>query len=175
MRISRVIIKNFRNFKHLDVELGQNVVLLGENGVGKTNFLEALRLVLDPTRERRLYRDDFNYSCTPFKGSKIEIHIYFTDFAADPKLLGNVFRDCIIQDDPPIAQVSYVYCPKDNTTHQDAEGRDDYRAVTYGRGDITNDVRGIRNHLSLRVIPALRDIDRDIAVWQNSPLRRSLM
>jgi putative ATP-dependent endonuclease of OLD family len=49
VRISRVCIENFRNFKLLDVELGQNIVLVGENKSGKSNFIEALRLVLDPS------------------------------------------------------------------------------------------------------------------------------
>lgn len=173
MQISKVIIKNFRNFENLEIELGRNVILLGENSVGKTNFLEALRLVLDPSRERRLYREDFHRSITPFQGTKIEVHLFFSDFADDQILLGRVFRDCIIQDTPPIAQISYLYFPKENIEEKNAVNRDDYQALIYGKGEINNDVRTIiRSHLSLRVIPALRDIDRDIAVWQNSPLRQ---
>lgn len=49
MRLSRITIKNFRNFKYLDVYLGQHAVVLGENKVGKTNLLFALRMILDPT------------------------------------------------------------------------------------------------------------------------------
>ena len=48
MRLSRIIIKNFRNFKSLDVKLGEHAVVLGENKVGKTNLLFAPRLILDP-------------------------------------------------------------------------------------------------------------------------------
>jgi len=173
MQISRIVVKNFRNFEHLDVELGRNVVLLGENSVGKTNLLEALRLVLDPSRERRLYREDFHRPNPPFKGSQIEVHVYFSGFQDNPVLYGKVFPNCIIQPEPLEAQVSYVYRPKENIPPQDANGRDDYRAIIYGRGDVSNDVRReIHSHLNLRVIPALRDIDKDIAVWQNSPLRR---
>jgi putative ATP-dependent endonuclease of the OLD family len=36
MRLSRIIIKNFRNFRSLDVKLGEHAVVLGENKVGKT-------------------------------------------------------------------------------------------------------------------------------------------
>lgn len=46
MRLSRITIDNFRNFKHLDVHLGQHAVVLGENKVGKTNLLFALRVVV---------------------------------------------------------------------------------------------------------------------------------
>jgi len=35
MRLSRIIIKNFRNFKSLDLCLGEHTVVLGENKVGK--------------------------------------------------------------------------------------------------------------------------------------------
>lgn len=62
MRLSRIAIKNFRNFKHLDVQLGEHAVVLGENKVGKTNLLFALRLILDPTlsdSQRRLRQEDF--------------------------------------------------------------------------------------------------------------------
>jgi putative ATP-dependent endonuclease of OLD family len=32
---------NFRNFKDLDVSVSRNVVIVGENGVGKSNLLYA--------------------------------------------------------------------------------------------------------------------------------------
>ena len=47
--ISRVKIKNYRNFKDVDVQLGHKQIIIGENNVGKTNFLKALQLILDPT------------------------------------------------------------------------------------------------------------------------------
>lgn len=47
--ISRVRIKNFRNFKDVDVRLGHKQVIIGENNVGKTNFIRALQLILDPS------------------------------------------------------------------------------------------------------------------------------
>jgi putative ATP-dependent endonuclease of the OLD family len=49
MYLSRVQIINFRNFAALDVDLDANVVMVGENRVGKSNFIFALRLVLDTT------------------------------------------------------------------------------------------------------------------------------
>ena len=61
--ISRVKIKNYRNFKDVDVRLGHKQIIIGENNVGKTNFLKALRLILDPTlsdEDRMLEESDFN-------------------------------------------------------------------------------------------------------------------
>lgn len=49
--ISRVKIKNYRNFKNVDVQLGHKQIIIGENNVGKTNFLRALQLILDRKRK----------------------------------------------------------------------------------------------------------------------------
>jgi DNA replication and repair protein RecF len=43
MFIQRVILNNFRNISNLDIELGEGVnILFGDNGQGKTNFLESV-------------------------------------------------------------------------------------------------------------------------------------
>ena len=48
MFISRVVIRNFRNFEHIDVELDAGLTcIVGETNSGKTNLLHALRLALD--------------------------------------------------------------------------------------------------------------------------------
>jgi putative ATP-dependent endonuclease of OLD family len=49
MELSRISISNFRNFSAIDVSLAGSVVVVGENRVGKSNLLYALRLLLDPT------------------------------------------------------------------------------------------------------------------------------
>jgi putative ATP-dependent endonuclease of OLD family len=57
MRIARIHIVNFANFAELDIETGESIVVVGENKVGKSNLLLALRLVLDPglsERDRQL-------------------------------------------------------------------------------------------------------------------------
>lgn len=62
MRLSKLSIRNFRNFTTIDIPLAGNVVLLGENRVGKSNLLFAIRLVLDPTlpdSARQLKLSDF--------------------------------------------------------------------------------------------------------------------
>ncbi len=43
MRITKVVLENFRNYKKAEVELNSDLVLiLGENATGKTNFLESI-------------------------------------------------------------------------------------------------------------------------------------
>jgi predicted ATPase len=49
MYLSRIRVENFRNFSEFDVQLTGNFVVVGENRVGKSNLLYALRLLFDPT------------------------------------------------------------------------------------------------------------------------------
>ena len=45
--LKRVKIRNYKSIVNCDVELGAFTVLVGRNGSGKSNFLDALRLVVD--------------------------------------------------------------------------------------------------------------------------------
>ncbi len=53
MRVSRVTVRNFRNYKSaaLDLHAGRNV-LIGENAQGKTNLLEAIELIASGRSDR---------------------------------------------------------------------------------------------------------------------------
>lgn len=44
MKISRLCVKNYRNIKHIDIQLSDVVALIGENNSGKSNLLRALTL-----------------------------------------------------------------------------------------------------------------------------------
>lgn len=62
MRLSRVQIANFRNFQSIDVALSQHAIFVGENKVGKSNLIYAIRLILDaslPDSLRQLRIEDF--------------------------------------------------------------------------------------------------------------------
>src|SRR5438045_1424037 len=50
MYISHVEIKNFRNFKNLEVDLERYAVIVGANKAGKSNFIEAIKLALITTK-----------------------------------------------------------------------------------------------------------------------------
>lgn len=66
MRISRAIIKNYRNLKDVDVRLENLVTLIGENNSGKSNFLRALTLPLltdENGLSKQLSWHDINNSC----------------------------------------------------------------------------------------------------------------
>src|SRR5580704_16890578 len=44
-RISRVILRNYKSIRQYDVSLSSITFLVGPNGVGKSNFVEALRFL----------------------------------------------------------------------------------------------------------------------------------
>ena len=55
MRLSKFKIENFRGIECTEIELERDVtVLLGENNIGKTSILEALRLCLDTVKSDRI-------------------------------------------------------------------------------------------------------------------------
>ncbi|MEM9491458.1 MAG: AAA family ATPase [Myxococcota bacterium] len=45
--LRRVRLRNYKSIAQCDVELGRFTVLVGRNGAGKSNFLDALRFVAD--------------------------------------------------------------------------------------------------------------------------------
>jgi putative ATP-dependent endonuclease of OLD family len=177
MRISKVIIKNFRNFRDFDADFGSQIILLGENGVGKTNFFEALRLVMDSSYRPQLGESDFHDGLPKFRGTEIEVRVQFSDFdkAGDKDFLSQI-SDCCIQDDPPIAQVSFLYCVDDDVDDPaKATGPDQYQQITYGgdKKDLNKKAaRRFQKYTKFKMIPALRDIESDMGVWRKSPMRR---
>ena len=145
MRISRVCVENFRNLKLLDVELGQNIVLVGENKAGKSNFIEAIRLVLDPSlsdNDRQLTDQDFwdGDGELPFNGRQIKVSLWFTGFANQdsPEYLPlSWLSDCLVEAAPePVAQLTYIYyedrkSPDNSQPNNRPSGQDDYKFKIY--------------------------------------------
>ena len=50
MIISRIELKNWRNFQRAEVNLGSRVFLIGPNASGKSNFLDVFRFLRDITK-----------------------------------------------------------------------------------------------------------------------------
>lgn len=170
MRISRVRIENFRNFRQLDVKLGEHGVVVGENKVGKSNFLRALRMVLDPSLpdSARLLRPEDFWDGIPRpipRKTKILVSIDLQGFDDNDQQLASL-ADFLVQAEPMVARLTYEF--------RRGQGRNakDFEFVVYG-GDreqarLTWDVR---RRLAMDLVPALRDAEGDLASWRRSPLR----
>lgn len=88
MKIDRVILKGFRNYKDATINFNNNTLIIGENDVGKTNLIYALRLMLD----RSLSELDIEPSELDFhvqggvQSENLEIIIKFLDIKEEAAL-----------------------------------------------------------------------------------------
>lgn len=175
MRISRVKISNFANFSEIDVETGESIVIVGENKVGKSNFVRALQLILDPglsERDRQLGLEHFWDGLGEDKlGETIEVAVELTDFTDDPRLMAHL-NDCVVDPGPPmVARLTYRFQPKANLG-RDPESLADYEYIIFGGDDPEMAIgSSLRRMLPLDVQIALRDAEKDLSSWRNSPLR----
>lgn len=175
MRLSRIQITNFRNFKSVDVALSEHAVIVGENKIGKSNLVYALRLLLDPTlpdSARQLREEDFWDGLErPLAGdSEIRIALEITDFEENPKLLA-VLAEHLVAVEPMTARLTYVLRPLatlDGPPVKDS----DFEFFIFGGESEENIVSyELRRRLPMDVFQALRDAEGDLANWRRSPLR----
>lgn len=174
MHLSRIKIENFRNFADLDVKLAGNLVVVGENRVGKSNLLHALRLIFDPSlpdNARQLGLSDFWDGLEELtKEDRILVSVEIKNFEDDPDTLA-ILTDFRLDDDPETVRLTYELKPI-----ADLEGEpgaaEDYEFICYG-GESETKTFGhkLRRRITMDVLPALRDAESDLSVWQRSPLR----
>ena len=195
MRLSRVVIKNFRSFEHLDVPISQTTTcVIGENNTGKTNFLHAIRLCIDSSLSstyRSLIERDIHSSVDISEPNQILIGIEIADFA------GKINEEALVgawQFKPGLARLIYRFRPKlsvreDLETGEVESGSltlEDYHWEITGGGDPANDLADIDWDESVGssirfgdlqsflvvYLPALRDVESDLRQHRNSPLAR---
>lgn len=174
--ISRVVIKNFRNFRFADVKLGHKQVIIGENNVGKTNFLRALQLILDPTlsdEDRMLQESDFNDSIeNPMENKEeILIEIYIDNFEQNKTIL-TVFQDATVraEEGKEVLKFTYRFFP-----YTDDAGNTEYQYNIYKGNDGTKKFGSYeRKYLNIKVIKALRDVEGEIRNSRTSPIQKML-
>lgn len=173
MHLAKLSIRNFRNFSEIDIPLAGNVVLLGENRIGKSNLLFAIRLVLDPTlpdSSRQLKLSDFWDGCDLTKNPQIEVHLDFADFDSDDALVA-LLTDFRTAGDPKVARLSYVYRKKPEISSAPRSG-EECEFIVYGGGDESRSVPSrVRRRIALDMLDALRDAEGQLASWRYSPLR----
>jgi putative ATP-dependent endonuclease of OLD family len=173
MYLKNLIIQNFRNFESIDIPLSSNLVLLGENRVGKSNLLFAMRLVIDqtlPDSARQLRISDFWDGCDLSKKPQIEVHLDFTDFENDPYLTA-LLTDYRLAHDHKTIRLSYVFRCKAEITGLPTSS-EDFEFIVYGGGVETRPIHNqVRRRISLDFLDALRDAENQLGSWRNSPLR----
>jgi putative ATP-dependent endonuclease of OLD family len=169
--ISRVKIKNFRNFLDVDVTLDHKQVIIGENNIGKTNFLRAIQLILDKDfsdNDRQLTESDFHESLLDpmINGLAIEITLEIKGFEHNSRLVGQ-FIDAVIDDTPPTLQFTYRFFPNVGPLGNILN----YKYEIYkGNTELTKFTSEDRSFINIYIIKALRDVDRELKANKNSPL-----
>lgn len=173
MHLAKLTICNFRNFAKIDIPLASNVVLLGENRVGKSNLLFAIRLVLDPTlpdSARQLKLSDFWDGCDFAQNPQIEVHLDFSDFDDDAALVA-LLTDFRTAKNPNISRLSYVFRKKTEVSGV-LQSANDCEFIVYGGGDEGRPLPSrVRRRIALDMLDALRDAEGQLSSWRNSPLR----
>ncbi len=195
MRISRVVIRNFRSFEHLDVPLAAvTTCVIGENNAGKTNFLHAIRLCIDANLSstyRSLAPNDVHSTVDIAYPSQVLIGLEITDFS------GKINEEALVggwQHQRGVARLIYRYRPKlsvreDLETGEITPGdltAEDYHWEISGGGEPARDLADIEWNedvgTSIRFgdlqsflvvfLPALRDVESDLRQYRGSPLAR---
>lgn len=169
--LSRIKIKNFRNFQYFDVSLSHKQIIIGENNIGKTNLIRALQLILDPRladEDRQLNESDFfNGLIDPIENKQeIEITIEIQGFENNKALLA-VLSDATISLNPPTLSITYSYAPIEKEKASIIEyvfniyqGKDKTIPFTHRQ----------RKYFNMRVISALRDVENEFKNSKKSPI-----
>lgn len=157
------------------MDLGEHAVILGENKVGKTNLLFALRLILDPSlpdSARKLRLDDFwDGLDRPLRAEDIiEVSLDFRDFEDNETLLA-ILADSLVKPDPMIARVTYRFQPVADL-ETDPRSEADYEFIIFGGNRTENSIGyELRRWMPMDLFSALRDAEGDLARWTRSPFR----
>lgn len=195
MRLSRVVIKNFRSFEFLDVPISEtSTCVIGENNTGKSNFLHAIRLCIDAglsSSYRSLIPTDIHSTVDISHPSQVLIGLEIVDFAGktNEMALAGAW-----QFKPGHARLIYRFRPKlgvreeleDEELKPGELTREDYHwEITAGgdpaidladiewNGDVGSSIRfaDLQSFL-VTFLPALRDVESDLRQFRNSPLAR---
>ncbi|MCL6574277.1 MAG: AAA family ATPase, partial [Bacillus sp. (in: Bacteria)] len=168
--ISKITIKNFRNFKEVDVALSHKQMIIGENNVGKTNLIKEIQLILDPKlsdEDRYLSESDFHDSLEkPVEtGEEIEIVIEIKGFEHNQNIL-SILSDATVSDEPPTLRLTYRYFPIPKT-----DGTYEYQYTIYqGNNQDIEFTHLQRKYLNLKVINAIRDVESEMKNIRRSPV-----
>lgn len=195
MYISRIVIRNYRNFSSLDLTLRPGVTCVaGENNTGKTNLLYAIRLAVDgnlPSQYRQLTEHDIHSAADITVPEQVIVSLEFSDYSDKE-------NECALvgcwEVREGLARITYRFRPK-RVVREDIESEDrsptdltleDYAwELTGGGGTDPNDLawdedvgHTIRfsdlQAFQVVFLQALRDVQQDLRQSRTSPLGRLL-
>lgn len=194
MRVARIVIKNFRTFHRLDVNVENDLCcIIGENNTGKTAILRAIQICLDislPSTLRSLLREDINANVDISTPTQVLIGVELTGFE------GIVNEEALVstwKTGADRARIFYRFRPKPGVREQLASGTiqpgsltlDDYAWEIRGGGNPAIDLLDLEwnedgvgeavrfaDLQSFLVVhlPALRDVEGDLRNPRQSPL-----
>ena len=192
MFVSRIVVRNFRNLKLVDVPLrGGVTTIVGENNAGKSNLLHALRLVLDadlPAYQRQLLESDITESEAEDHPLQVLVSLEFKGF--EESVEASAFA-AFMKVDEDLARLTYRFRPSADARAKLASEElaendltlDHYRWEITGGGEFdpcevkwdeqcgTNIKYADLSDYLVVFMHALRDVQADMKA-RTSPLRR---
>ncbi len=194
MHVSRIVVRNFRNFKCIDVALDPGVTcVIGENNAGKSNLLHAVRLAADvnlPNFARQLTFEDIHGAPEGGGPHQVLVCIEF-DGLGDDEVADGFTAEWLTPDNR--ARLTYRFRPRpaarqaveDEERQGDELTLADYHWQLVGGGDFdpislrwnepagtASDVFSLLQLYRVHFLPALRDVQGDLRYFRRSPLVR---
>jgi putative ATP-dependent endonuclease of OLD family len=124
MHISKISLVNYRNFQNTSLEFNKGInTIIGENGSGKTNLFQALRLMLDDDSFKYAFKldsSDFNRSIGNWRGQWIIISVEFDEINFEESIQTLFVHGLGIVEDAFVKKASYnlFFRPKLNIRHK---------------------------------------------------------
>lgn len=196
MYLSRIVIRGFRNFVHLDIPLTEKVTcVVGENNTGKSNFVFALRLALDAglsSTSRNLVAEDFSSGIDFSVPTQVVVSVEFRNFA-DKAAEEGMLMNCVVG--PDVARITYRFRPRKEIleaikakTHPGTGMTiEDYRYEMRGGGKVdpaklqwTDDLgkwvsfEDLQQNYLMVLMEPLRDVEQRLKQSRFSPLAKLL-
>ena len=95
MKFEKITIENFRNFENLQLKLTNKNVLFGLNDIGKTNFLCAIRFLLDREYRRNGFIDSDYFQKNISNTITITLEINIEDDSSEDRKIFSCMKGSI--------------------------------------------------------------------------------
>ena len=196
MRISRIVVQNYKALKNVDLQIRDDICcVVGENNTGKSALFRALQICVDvslPGYLRNLVPEDIHSSVDIGVPSQVLIGVEFSDFQGKVQEEALVSTWKIAEDK---ARLFYRFRPRRSVVEKLGSGLieagdltiDDYAWEIKGGGDPAIDLTAIawdddgigesvrfsdlQSYLVVNM-PALRDVEAELRAFRTSPLVR---